>query len=248
MHILSGEGFSVIDGRRYDWHKGTTIQIPYRAEHQHFNTGSEPAQYISGMIYSMEEFVGLASVEQYDDCGPNDAAQLATFPPQESEYHANGDRAIIHLEDAPNDPEFEQHKVAASRNQHEDIRYLSMPANGFKDASVNVTHLWVEAPHHHSGRHSHLEAVVYTIDGEGYSEMNGARHHWGPGDVLHVPPAMWEHEHYNDSDKPVTQVRIQFAMRYWFTAIWPEGYTAQRSVDASGEPIIAGAIGSRAGG
>ena len=28
MHILSGEGFSVIDGLRFDWHTGNTIQIP----------------------------------------------------------------------------------------------------------------------------------------------------------------------------------------------------------------------------
>ena len=35
LHILSGSGFSVIDGQRFDWHKGSTLQIPYRAEHQH---------------------------------------------------------------------------------------------------------------------------------------------------------------------------------------------------------------------
>ena len=42
MHILEGEGFSIIDGQRFDWHKSSTIQIPYWAEHQHFNTGNVP--------------------------------------------------------------------------------------------------------------------------------------------------------------------------------------------------------------
>ena len=28
MHILEGEGFSIIEGQRFEWHKGSTIQIP----------------------------------------------------------------------------------------------------------------------------------------------------------------------------------------------------------------------------
>src|SRR5580692_7691485 len=40
MHILEGEGFSIIAGQRFDWHKSSTIQIPFWAEHQHFNTGA----------------------------------------------------------------------------------------------------------------------------------------------------------------------------------------------------------------
>ena len=242
MHILNGEGFSIIDGRRFDWHAGTTIQIPYRAMHQHFNTGTETVQYISGMIFGLERFVGLAEIIQEEDHGPNDPAVLASHPAQESEYHPNGDRAILHLEDAPNDPSSEQYNVAASQNQHVNNRYLSVPANGFKAASVNITHRWVEPPYHHSGRHRHLEAVVYTIDGVGYTNSGGQRYDWESGDALHVPPAMLDHEHFNDSPGTVTQLRIQFAMRYWFTDIWPDGYTAVRSVDETGAPVVAGAI------
>jgi mannose-6-phosphate isomerase-like protein (cupin superfamily) len=39
IHIIRGRGFTVIDSQRFDWHTGTTLQIPYRAVHQHFNTG-----------------------------------------------------------------------------------------------------------------------------------------------------------------------------------------------------------------
>ena len=48
MHILEGEGFSIIAGQRFDWHKSSTLQIPYWAEHQHFNTGDVPVLMISG--------------------------------------------------------------------------------------------------------------------------------------------------------------------------------------------------------
>jgi quercetin dioxygenase-like cupin family protein len=243
MHILKGEGFSVIDGQRFDWHEGSTLQIPYRAEHQHFNTGREPALYISGMTFSLETFVRLANLIQFDDCGPNDPAVLAAIPDQESEYYKHGDRAIIHLEDAPDDIAYDpQGHLPALKNQHDYCQYLVVPRNGFKDASVSITHLWAEPPYHHSGRHKHLEAVVYALEGEGYTEMLGQKYFWEAGDVLYVPPAMWEHEHYNDSPNRIRQLRIQFGIRFWYTGIWPEGYTNTRIYDAQGRPIEAGVI------
>lgn len=206
MHILQGQGFSIIDGQRFDWHRHTTIQIPYRAEHQHFNTGDEPVQYIAGMIFSLETYVRVAGLRQIEDCGPNDPAVLAAFPAQESEYYRDGHRAIIHIEDAPSDSAFDpQGHLAASQNQHHFQQFLVVPRNGFREASVAVTHLWEEPPYHHSGRHKHLEAVVYAVEGEGFTEMLGEKHHWEAGDVLYVPPAMWEHEHYNDNPKPIKQ-------------------------------------------
>jgi gentisate 1,2-dioxygenase len=86
LHFLQGEGFSVVDGQRFDWHQGTTLHIPYRAVHQHFNTGSTPALYISGMAFSLERFFHLAKLEQIEDCGASDPAKLAGFPTQESQY------------------------------------------------------------------------------------------------------------------------------------------------------------------
>jgi gentisate 1,2-dioxygenase len=243
IHILSGEGFSIVDGLRFDWHKSSTIQIPYRAVHQHFNTGREPAQYLSAMAFDLEAFVRLAKLEQSEDCGENDPVVLRSFPDQESEYYPNGDRAIIHLEDAPTDPSLNyQGRIAAVTKQHGEVWYLAVPGNGFRDASVLMTQIWEEGPYHHSGRHKHLEAVVYALEGEGYSEMLGERHYWEAGDVLYVPPSMWEHEHYNDNPRPVRQLRIQFGIRFWFTKIWPEGYTSKRIYDEEGRPIEAGEI------
>lgn len=243
MHILQGEGFSIIDGQRFDWHKHSTIQIPYRAEHQHFNTGTETVVYIAGMIFSLESYVRVARLVQLEECGENDPAALQSFPDQESEYYKNGDRAIIHIEDAPSDSSYDpQGHLAAAQNQHHFQQFLVVPKNGFRDASVAVTHLWEEPPYHHSGRHKHLEAVVYAVEGEGYTELLGEKHFWEAGDVLYVPPAMWEHEHYNDNPNPIKQLRIQFGIRFWFTGIWPEGYSSQRIYDDRGRPIEAGAI------
>jgi gentisate 1,2-dioxygenase len=53
IHILKGEGFSIVDGRRFNWHTGSTLQIPYRAVHQHFNIGNEPVLYLSAMCFPL---------------------------------------------------------------------------------------------------------------------------------------------------------------------------------------------------
>lgn len=243
IHILLGEGFSIVDGQRFNWHKGTTLQIPYRAEHQHFNTGNETVTYISAMNFTLERWMKLARLEQLEDCGENDPAVLASFPAEQSQYYADGARAAIHLEDAPDDFEFEPQKnLAATQGQHHYVKYLAVPGNGFRGKSVRITHLWEEPAGHHSGRHKHLEAVVYAYDGEGYSELGGREEKWERGDVLHVPPAMWEHEHYNNTPNSYWQLRIESGIRFWFTDMWPEGYRSQRIYDESGNPIIAGKI------
>jgi quercetin dioxygenase-like cupin family protein len=150
---------------------------------------------------------------------------------------------VIHLEQAPTDFSFHpQRHLASVQKQHDVTRYLIVPKNGFKATSVAMTFIFEDPPYHHSGRHKHLEAMIYILEGEGYSEVQGRDERWGAGDLLHVPPAMFEHEHFNNSPNMVKQLRIQFGIRFWFTDIWPEGYTAQRILDQSGQPIVAGAI------
>ena len=46
-HIIQGEGYSVLDGQRFDWRRGDTFGCPPMASHEHVNTGHEPAiQYV----------------------------------------------------------------------------------------------------------------------------------------------------------------------------------------------------------
>ncbi|MGX7677723.1 cupin domain-containing protein [Jatrophihabitans sp. DSM 45814] len=244
MHILSGEGFSVIEGQRFDWHAGSTLFMPFWAEHQHFNTGTVPVLYISGMTFDLERFVRVARIEQLAECGAHDASELAAIPAEESQYYRNdGGRAVIHLEDAPTDMSFSaQGNIAAIRNQHGFTQHLVVPKNGFRATSVAVTTRWSDEAFHHSGRHKHLEAVVYAIEGKGYTEMQGKEVPWEAGDVLYVPPAMWEHEHTNNNPNRVEQLRIAFGIRTWFTNIWPEGFASQRIFDNDGNALEAGPI------
>ena len=69
IYILEGEGFSIVDGRKYDWDKGSCLFMPFGAVHQHFNSGDSTVRYISAMAISLERFVGLAKLIQYEEAG-----------------------------------------------------------------------------------------------------------------------------------------------------------------------------------
>ena len=55
----------------------------------------------------------------------------------------------------------------------------------------------------HSGKHRHQGGlVIYIIEGEGYSVVDGERHDWEAGDLLLLPvkPGGVEHQHFNKDD------------------------------------------------
>ena len=44
LYVLAGEGYSIIEGERYDWKKGDLLLLPIArggVEHQHFETGPD---------------------------------------------------------------------------------------------------------------------------------------------------------------------------------------------------------------
>jgi hypothetical protein len=58
----------------------------------------------------------------------------------------------------------------------------------------------------HSGKHRHQGGlVIYILEGEGYTIVDGERHDWEAGDLLLLPvkPGGVEHQHFNRyNDKP----------------------------------------------
>lgn len=244
IHIVDGVGFALVAGRRFDVRAGTTLHIPYRAAHQIVNTGQEPLLYVAANTFPLERFVKLARLEQLEDHGAN-SEDLLAIPAETTDRLPDGRRVLIHIEDAPTYADMDPEKMpAAYRNQHGDVHYLIVEQNGFRTpSSVAMTHIFEEPAGHRAGRHKHLEAVLYVLDGEGFSDVDGTKE-WATGDVLHIPPAMYEHEHHNLSDRPCRLLRIQFGIRYWFTDLWPEGYRPQRIYDAEGRPIVSGRIES----
>jgi quercetin dioxygenase-like cupin family protein len=47
IYVVSGRGYSIIDGKRYDWEEGDGMYIPPETFHQHFNLDQKnPAVYL----------------------------------------------------------------------------------------------------------------------------------------------------------------------------------------------------------
>ncbi len=64
MLALSGQGYSVIDGKRYEWSEGDAIVMPAMTWHQHFNASdSKPFKFYAATNYPLTENIGLAMIE-----------------------------------------------------------------------------------------------------------------------------------------------------------------------------------------
>ena len=237
IHILAGTGFAVIDGARYDWKPGTTLHVPYRAEHQLVNTGRETAVYLSADTIELDFAVKLGRLVQLDEKARDDGALVARYPSETSQLAPDGRRIALHIEDAMDEnarrlagiahPNKDADKGA---HRHAGIWILmggsespTDETNGFRAKAVAMSTIFEESPHSRSHSHTHTEAMLYVLEGRGYSLIDGVRHDWQAGDAVHVPPRMTHHGHFNDSDQRARTLRIEFGIRYFYESLW-RGY------------------------
>jgi mannose-6-phosphate isomerase-like protein (cupin superfamily) len=265
IHVLSGSGFIVVDGRRYDFHEGTTIHVPYMSDHQLFNTGSGDVTYVSASAIDLDLYSMLGRLEQLEPKGANEPGFEDRVPAEDGQLDAEGRRIALHLEDAPDEQKRreEARRLAAERGETEasgngnghahghghghghgggrkgkaenphrhGAIYILMGGgespsderNGFTAVSVAMTNIFEEVPHTSSHCHSHTEAVLYVLEGVGFSEIDYEHYDWEAGDAVHVPPKMTRHEHFNPSDSRTRTLRIEYGIRYFYEPLW-SGY------------------------
>ncbi len=61
IFVLKGEGYTTVDGARFDWQAGDLICLPIKkggVEHQHFNLDGKPSRWLALINYRLLEFVG----------------------------------------------------------------------------------------------------------------------------------------------------------------------------------------------
>lgn len=80
-------------------------------------------------------------------------------------------------------------------------------------ALTNFT-VFVQDIQTHSGEHRHQGGVIiYVLEGEGWTTVDGVRHDWKKGDLLLLPikPDGVSHQHFNaDPDKPARWLAFLF--------------------------------------
>jgi len=68
-NVAGGEGYSIIDGERFDWGEHDIFCVPSWAWHEHMNTGSEPAFLFSFNDFPVMDALGVRMVETRENEG-----------------------------------------------------------------------------------------------------------------------------------------------------------------------------------
>lgn len=235
MFIVQGKGFSVIDDLRYDWETGSCLFIPYGLIHQHFNSGDETVRYFSAMALPFERFCGLAKVIQYEEAGETAMGEPGEVKVAESDIHPEYGRIILRLQDAPVVAAKERAAYQAKQKDEftmtlakemitpgtpghvsRAVFMMRAPENNFKAREVEITHILCDEPGMHSGKHSHMEALLYVLQGEGHSIIDGEKVPWKKGTCLQVQGPQTVHQHFNTGNIESQKLRIHYGTRSKF--------------------------------
>lgn len=243
VFIESGNGFSVIDGVRYDWEPWSMLAIPFGAVHQHFNTGATPARYISVLAVHLEHAAGLHRTIQLENWGattnepdvpvsadgmaPDGESRIALRPADAISQKGEDDGVPVLPADMPEfDPEHPlivgdlngMMSLPAGFHKSEIRQYMRInkDTNDVKLHTVEISGLLIDPPHEYGGMHAHMEAHLYVLQGAGYSLVNGEKVPWKAGTAFHVPGPQTPHRHVNESDEKAIMIRIAFGNRYFW--------------------------------
>lgn len=235
MYIVQGQGFSVIDDLKYDWETGSCLFIPYGSTHQHFNSGGETVRYLSAMALPLERFAGLAKVTQYEETGETPMGEPTGLEVAESDIHPEFGRIVLKLKEAPvvagsdygafldrRKDEFtatmakEMKTPGTLGHRSRFIVFMGAPENNFKAREVEITSILCDEPGMHSGKHSHMEALLYVLQGEGYSIIDDEKVPWKKGTFLQVQGPQTVHQHFNTGNIESQHLRIHYGIRAKF--------------------------------
>lgn len=237
MHIVSGSGCSIIDDVRYDWEAGATLVVPFGSTHKHLNTGDSPVTYVFSVSVHIEQFAGICKIEQIEACGPT--SSLPDVPASADGYAPDGYRIALALAEAPRAVAENRHKEVPVPEidpdnplvlgetaemgkrysaQHEEVIQLmriGTDLNDFKVHLSEISGIFVDPPNAYGGKHAHMEATLYVLEGHGYSIVDGQRVEWTAGSAIHVPGPQTVHQHFFESDTPVRMLRLANGLRYF---------------------------------
>jgi quercetin dioxygenase-like cupin family protein len=118
-------------------------------------------------------------------------AEVMAYTRRERERQSTG-RVVVRGQDCP----WRQERQAYVKYYLWPSRYSGLPA----ETPVDDWAVFAQLISVHSGRHRHQGGLaIYILEGEGYSEIDGARYDWAAGDLLMLPlkPGGVEHQHFN---------------------------------------------------
>lgn len=252
MHVMTGTGYSIIDDVRYDWEPGDSIQIKTGVWHQHFNTGSEPANFMVGsaarllenmaahpLVYKGDSFSDVSDDFQPEHpfgLGPQQIVPVSMEKWNSSVHKGRKERQAAleqRLRQSRTITKWNEAKIERSHHKGDFKVALIDPVLGY-DVRLVTMAIHQMPPASHTETHKHEEAIVYIRTGHGYSIVDGERYDWQAGDCMHIQPGSW-HQHFNTDPERVSQhIAILPTVLLEYIASFP-GLEVVDDVDA--EPV-----------
>lgn len=226
IHWLQGHGYSIIDGKRYDWEAGDFICVPMFSWHRHVNSADGPAIYVASTTGPLSQGLGQAVYEdelypefwvfaqQGEDAlttlVPGGAEARPELPPAPA---GESLAARLYAEQVRFAFE-EEHKRRASRVlvKASELRfeptamgrlaYVVDARIGFHVKAL-ATVVAEIPPGRRSGAHRHLyDEIDYVLAGRGRAIIDDQTYPIKQGDTLALPVFAW-HQFFNDGDEPM---------------------------------------------
>jgi quercetin dioxygenase-like cupin family protein len=229
--VVSGTGYSLVDGERFNWAPGDVIVAPHRevnrlAVHHVSDDPEHPAQWVVFANQSVVEWAAATPVLEHAANGRADrngrgrstsrvprtyVDQLRAHGEVARERHQRG-VMVVHGSNEP----WGLSRQAFIKRYMWTPWAIQVPAETpCDDWRVFINDIKV-----HSGQHKHQGGLlIYVVEGEGYSVVEGEQHDWESGDLLLLPfkPGGVEHQHFNRYEgKPAKWIAfINSAVHSW---------------------------------
>ncbi len=222
IHWLAGKGYSIVDGKRYDWEAGDFICVPIFAWHRHVNLSSEPALHVASTTGPLYMGIGQAVYEDerypeywiYAQQGEDALRTLipgGAAPAPGGDGHSEASRLYAEqVAFAYN----EEHRRRASRvlvkgselkfepTAMGNLAYVVDSRIGFH-AKALATVVAEIPPGKRSGAHRHLyDEIDYVLAGKGRCIVDDQAFEIKKGDTLAIPVFGW-HQYFNAGDEPL---------------------------------------------
>ncbi len=207
--VLEGQGVTSIGTERYGWLRWDALHTPAWSWHRHENTGKEKARLLAVTDAPLVATLGLSRIDDIGD-EPPPSDDLVRAPAS--------DGAAYDAELAAAAAMWEERRNARRHTSFGDLTLRSSPRGtrtallvdrslGYRTTGLSIALFQIppgakQANHRHPG-----EALLYIVEGEGHSVIDGVKHPWRGGDAPIVNQYVW-HQHFNSSpDRVATVIR-----------------------------------------
>jgi gentisate 1,2-dioxygenase len=222
LFVLEGEGYTVVNNRKFTWSKWDAFYLPTNAWHYTVNTGSSAAKFVSigdAPLFDLFNIDRIEDIGQREPPGPfypdTDLQRLAKTlkDHEQGEY----ERALIAA--AENErclatgtlvTRFKEQTLLLNKKGTKST-FLVDITQGYHGTQLSMVFFQI-APGGWQSKHRHGgEAVLYAVEGKGYTVLDGQRYDWSTGDATLVSKWCW-HQHFNADPN---NVAVIIRMHMW---------------------------------